>query len=204
MVNYKLLDELFGQFLSCHRQGYMLLACQAHFPSLHPPPCDIINHPNECTMVSGRNLRLLTLGLYVIPIGEGAVRVCAAALGGDQFDGDDPHELRGKISFFNWFAFCISLGGFVGLVFVVWAQNNEGWDLGFVLSALVALLGTVVLLAGLPFYRHQKPTGSPLTRILQVHMNRICSELANLLGFSCKSCCIIFYVCKILCYFVFQ
>ncbi|XP_066359041.1 protein NRT1/ PTR FAMILY 4.3-like isoform X1 [Miscanthus floridulus] len=148
--------------------GYMLLACQAHFPSLHPPPCDIVNHPSECTTVSGRNLSLLTLGLYVIPIGEGAVRVCAAALGGDQFDGDDPRELRGKASFFNWYAFCISLGGFVGLVFVVWVQNNEGWDLGFVLSALVALLGTLVLVAGLPFYRHQKPTGSPLTRILQV------------------------------------
>ncbi|CAN6381509.1 unnamed protein product [Urochloa humidicola] len=148
--------------------GYMLLACQAHFPSLHPPPCDIISHPSECTAVDGRNLSLLTLGLYMIPLGEGAVRVCAAALGGDQFDGDDPEELRGKASFFNWFAFCISLGGFVGLVCVVWVQNNEGWDLGFVLSAFVALLGSVVLLSGLPFYRHQKPTGSPLTRILQV------------------------------------
>ncbi|WVZ89181.1 hypothetical protein U9M48_035614 [Paspalum notatum var. saurae] len=148
--------------------GYMLLACQAYFPSLHPPPCDIINHPDECTTVSGRNLSLLTLGLYVVPIGEGAVRVCAAALGGDQFDSDDPQELRGKISFFNWFTFCISLGGFVGLVFVVWLQNNEGWGISFVLSAFVALLGTVVLIAGLPFYRHQKPTGSPLTRILQV------------------------------------
>ncbi|KAJ1264969.1 hypothetical protein BS78_08G041100 [Paspalum vaginatum] len=148
--------------------GYMLLACQAHFPSLHPPPCDIINHPEECATVSGRNLSLLTLGLYVIPIGEGAMRICAAALGGDQFDSDDPRELRGKISFFNWFAFCISLGGLVGLVFVVWLQNNVGWDLGFVISAFVALLGTVVLVAGLPLYRHQKPTGSPLTRILQV------------------------------------
>ncbi|PAN16459.1 hypothetical protein PAHAL_3G062400 [Panicum hallii] len=151
--------------------GYMLLACQAHFPSLHPPPCDITNHPDECTAVSGRNLGLLTLGLWVIPLGEGAVRVCAAALGGDQFDGGDPRELRGKISFFNWFAFCISLGGLVGLVFVVWVQNNEGWDLGFVLSALAALLGAVVLLAGLPFYRHQEPTGSPLTRILQVFVS---------------------------------
>ncbi|CAL4896458.1 unnamed protein product [Urochloa decumbens] len=146
--------------------GYMLLACQAHFPSLHPPPCDIAS--GECAAVSGRNLSLLTLGLYVIPLGEGAVRVCAAALGGDQFDGGDPRELRGKMSFFNWFAFCISLGGFVGLVLVVWVQNNEGWDLGFALSAIVALAGAVVLLAGLPFYRHQKPTGSPLTRILQV------------------------------------
>ncbi|CAL4903693.1 unnamed protein product [Urochloa decumbens] len=145
--------------------GYMLLACQAHFPSLHPPPCDIAG---ECAAVSGRDLSLLTLGLYVIPLGEGAVRVCAAALGGDQFDDGDPRELRGKMSFFNWFAFCISLGGFVGLVLVVWVQNSEGWDLGFALSAIVALAGAVVLLAGMPFYRHQKPTGSPLTRILQV------------------------------------
>jgi len=118
--------------------------------------------------VSGRNLSLLTLGLYVIPLGEGAVRVCAAALGGDQFDDSDPQELRGKMSFFNWYTFCISLGGFLGLVLVVWVQNNKGWDLGLALSALVALLGAVVLLTGLPFYRHQNPTGSPLTRILQV------------------------------------
>lgn len=147
----------------------MLLACQAHLPSLHPAPCDVTNSsPSECTTVSGRNLGLLTLGLYVVPVGEGAVRVCAAALGGDQFDREDPRELRGAASFFNWYTFCISLGGFAGLLFVVWVQDNEGWDLAFALSALVALLGTLVLVAGMPFYRHQKPTGSPLTRILQV------------------------------------
>jgi len=63
----------------------------------------MINRPNECAPVSGRNLSLLTLGLYLIPIGEGSLRSCAAALGGDQFDGDDPAELHGKISFFNWY-----------------------------------------------------------------------------------------------------
>ncbi|CAL4911095.1 unnamed protein product [Urochloa decumbens] len=148
--------------------GYMLLACQAHFPSLHPPPCDMINHPNECTPVSGRNLSLLTLGLYLIPIGESSLRTCAAALGGDQFDGDDPTELHGKISFFNWFEICISMGGFVGLVVLVWVQDNKGWGLGFTLAAVMALVGTVVVAAGLPFYRHRKPTGSPVTRILQI------------------------------------
>ena len=152
-----------------HGQGYMVLALQAHLPSLHPPPCDMINRPNECAPVSGRNLSLLTLGLYLIPIGEGSLRSCAAALGGDQFDGDDPAELRGKMSFFNWFAFCISLGGFVGLVFLVWVQENEGWALSFALAAFMVLAGTVVVVGGLPFYRHQKPTGSPLTRIFQVH-----------------------------------
>ncbi|KAF8725408.1 hypothetical protein HU200_019927 [Digitaria exilis] len=148
--------------------GYMLLAFQAHFPSLHPPPCDTVNNPNECTPVSGRNLSLLTLGLYLVPIGESSIRACAAALGGDQFDGDDPAEIPGKISFFNWYEICISLGGFLGLVVLVWVQDNKGWGLGFALAALMVLVGTAVVAVGLPFYRHREPTGSPVTRILQV------------------------------------
>uniref|UniRef100_A0A0D9XXY5 Major facilitator superfamily (MFS) profile domain-containing protein n=1 Tax=Leersia perrieri TaxID=77586 RepID=A0A0D9XXY5_9ORYZ len=159
-------------------QGYMLLACQAHFPSLHPPPCSVAgNGDRHCEAVSGRNLSLLRLGLYVIPLGEGALRVCGAAFGGDQFDGGavedgdgdgEESEMRAKASFFNWFAFCISLGGFVGLVVVVWVQNNQGWDLAFALAAIMALVAMAVVLAGLPFYRHRVPSGSPLTRILQV------------------------------------
>ncbi|KAF8768541.1 hypothetical protein HU200_007522 [Digitaria exilis] len=135
---------------------------QAHFPSLHPPPCDTVNNPNECTPVSGRNLSLLTLGLYLVPIGESSIRACAAALGGDQFDGDDPAEIPGKISFFNWYEICISLGGFLGLVVLVWVQDNKGWGLGFALAALMVLVGTAVVAVGLPFYRHREPTGSPV------------------------------------------
>ncbi|EES15877.1 protein NRT1/ PTR FAMILY 4.3 [Sorghum bicolor] len=148
--------------------GYMLLAYQAHVPSLHPPPCDMINNPSDCTPVSGRNLSLLTLGLYLIPLGESSLRTCAAALGGDQFDEDTPSELPGKISFFNWFEISISLGAMVGVVFLVWVQDNVGWDLGFALAALMVLAGTLGVAVGLPFYRHQKPAGSPITRILQV------------------------------------
>ncbi|CAD6267969.1 unnamed protein product [Miscanthus lutarioriparius] len=148
--------------------GYMLLAYQARFPSLHSPPCDMINNPSDCTPVSGRNLSLLTLGLYLIPVGESSVRTCAAALGGDQFDEDSPAELPGKISFFNWFEISISLGAMVGVVFLVWVQDNAGWDLGFALAALMVLVGTLGVAVGLPLYRHQKPAGSPITRILQV------------------------------------
>ncbi|WVZ83702.1 LOW QUALITY PROTEIN: hypothetical protein U9M48_030823 [Paspalum notatum var. saurae] len=147
--------------------GYLLLACQAYIPSLHPPPCDILsNHPTSA--LRGRNLSLLTLGLYLIPVGEGSVRACAAALGGDQFDGEDPAELHAKISFFNWFAFSISLGGFIGLIFLVRVQDNEGWGLSFALAAIMVFVGMVVVSCGLPLYRHRRPTGSPLTRIFQV------------------------------------
>jgi peptide/histidine transporter 3/4 len=56
----------------------------------------------------------------------------------------------------------------VGLVFVVWVENSKGWDIGFVVCALCVLLGMLIWIAGFPFYRNQLPTGSPITRILQV------------------------------------
>jgi hypothetical protein len=65
----------------------------------------------------------------------------------------------------------------VGVVFLVGVQDNVGWGLGFTLAALMVLVGTLGVAVGLPFYRHQKPAGSPVTRILQV---RTCSAACRL------------------------
>ncbi|KAF8701501.1 hypothetical protein HU200_033525 [Digitaria exilis] len=145
--------------------GYILLAIQAHVPSLHPPPCQV---PNTCEAVHGSNLSLLLLGIYMICIGEGAIRACLPALGGDQFDKTDPIEQRLEASFFNWYTFAVSFGGFVGLLFIVWVENNKGWDVGFAVCAGIVMLGLVVWAAGFPFYRNRLPSGSPITRIFQV------------------------------------
>ncbi|OEL23982.1 Protein NRT1/ PTR FAMILY 4.3 [Dichanthelium oligosanthes] len=148
--------------------GYILLAVQAHVPSLHPPPCTPGQQATTCESVHGSNLSLLLLGLYLIPIGDGAARACLPALGGEQFDISDPVEQRQEASFFNWYTFAVSTGGFVGLVFVVWVENTKGWDLGFIVCALCVLLGMLIWIAGFPFYRNQLPSGSPITRVLQV------------------------------------
>ncbi|ONM19297.1 Peptide transporter PTR2 [Zea mays] len=148
--------------------GYILLAVQAHVPSLHPPPCVPGQETSTCESVSGSNLSLLLLGLYLIPIGDGAARACLPALGGEQFDTSDPVEQRQESSFFNWYTFSVSTGGFVGLVFIVWVENSKGWDVGFAVCALSVLLGMLIWIAGLPLYRNQLPTSSPITRILQV------------------------------------
>ena len=147
--------------------GYILLAVQAHVPSLHPPPCSPTG-AQTCETVRGSNLSLLLLGLYLIPIGDGAARACLPALGGDQFDTADPVEQRQETSFFNWYTFAVSSGGFVGLVLVVWVENRRGWDIGFTVCALCVLLGMLIWMAGFPFYRNQLPGGSAITRILQV------------------------------------
>ena len=98
------------------------------------------------------------------------MRAALPSLGGDQFDDKDPVELQLKSSFFNWFTFGISLGGFIGLTLVVWIENNKGWDIGFGVSALAILLGVLAVASGVSFYRNQIPKGSPLTRIVQVNL----------------------------------
>ncbi|KAM0877957.1 hypothetical protein ACQ4PT_035154 [Festuca glaucescens] len=156
---------LFGPFMFL---GYGLLALQAYLPSLHPPPCNIKTELNNCKEVHGWNATLLYTALYMSAFGDGFIRVYLPSLGADQFDHEDPSESRQRSSFFNWYTFGISSGGFVGLIFIVWLENYKGWDIGLGVCAILILLGLLVVAAGLPFYRNQVPEGSPLTRILQV------------------------------------
>ncbi|XP_040384673.1 protein NRT1/ PTR FAMILY 4.6-like isoform X2 [Oryza brachyantha] len=149
--------------------GYILLAVQASTPSLHPPACSSSGGGGGgCEPVRGAKLSLLLLGLYLVPIGDGAARACLPALGGDQFDPADPDEQRQEASFYNWYTFAVSAGGFVGLVFIVWLQNSHGWGVGFAVCAAFVTVGLLLWAAAFPLYRNQLPTGSPLTRILQV------------------------------------
>ncbi|WVZ86218.1 hypothetical protein U9M48_033037 [Paspalum notatum var. saurae] len=148
--------------------GYGLLALQAYVPSLHPPSCNIETELSNCKEVHGWNATLFYAALYISAFGEGCIRACLPSLGADQFDHEDPSESHQQSSFFNWFTFGISFGGFVGLVFMVWLENYKGWDIGLGLSAILILLGLLVVTTGLPFYRNEVPEGSPLTRILQV------------------------------------
>ncbi|XP_042411316.1 protein NRT1/ PTR FAMILY 4.4-like isoform X2 [Zingiber officinale] len=148
--------------------GYGLLALQAHLPSLHPPHCNINDQGENCQKVHGWNSFLLYVGLYMLALGDGCVRVSSPSLGGDQFDGEDPVEVIERTSFFNSYAFGISLGGLIGLVLLVWIQNNKGWDIGFGVSALSVLLSVLVVASGFSCYRNQIPEGSPIARTLQV------------------------------------
>ncbi|PKU65353.1 protein NRT1/ PTR FAMILY 4.3 isoform X1 [Dendrobium catenatum] len=148
--------------------GLASLALQAHLPSLQPPKCDTVNEWNSCKKMSNLDASILYLSLYTVALGEGCLRSSMASFGGDQFDENGPIESQQKSSFFNWYTFDISLGGLLGLIFIVWIENNKGWDYGFGVSALVILFGLVSVASGFSFYRIQRPRGSPLTRLLQV------------------------------------
>lgn len=51
---------------------------------------------------------------------------------------------------------------------MVYVREKKGWGWGFGVPAAMTVLSIVVLVAGFPVYRYQKPMGSPLTRFVQV------------------------------------
>ncbi|KAH9319011.1 hypothetical protein KI387_020780, partial [Taxus chinensis] len=59
-------------------------------------------------------------------------------------------------------------GSLLAVTFVVWVQENKGWQLGFGLSSISILLVLAFFVLGTCKYRNRIPTGSPLTRIAQV------------------------------------
>ncbi|EAY94651.1 hypothetical protein OsI_16429 [Oryza sativa Indica Group] len=96
------------------------------------------------------------------------MRDCVPALGEDQFSNDDPEASHLRSNFLSWLKSANSLGALIGLVFLVWIEKNLGWDIGFLLCALIVIVGLLIAASGLPFYGMRKLNGSPLTRILQV------------------------------------
>ncbi|XP_062113157.1 protein NRT1/ PTR FAMILY 8.3-like [Humulus lupulus] len=107
-------------------------------------------------------------GLYLVALGTGGIKPCVSPFGGDQFDDTDPKERAKKRSFFNWFYFTICIGIFMATTFLAWIQNNVGWGLGFAIPTLCMGIAIACFLFGTPFYRFQKPNGSPITRMCQV------------------------------------
>lgn len=138
----------------------VLLTISASVPSLKPP--------KGAQAASSAQLGVFYLSLYLIALGTGGIKPCVSSFGADQFDSNDLKENRRKTSFFNWFYFSINIGALIASSVLVYIQTNVGWGWGFGIPAVAMGLAIVSFFVGSPRYRHQKPGGSPLTRIMQV------------------------------------
>ncbi|KAL5989823.1 hypothetical protein ACLOJK_010718 [Asimina triloba] len=151
--------------------GFAVLALQAHFPKLKPPPCNIFDRTSVCEKVDGGNAALLYTGLYLIAAGTAGVKAALPSHGADQFDEKDPKESRQMSSFFNCLLLSICVGGVVSLTLIVWVQTNKGWDWGFGVPTIAMLLAVLSFLAGIPFYRFHVSKGTnALVEIVQVYV----------------------------------
>lgn len=110
-----------------------------------------------------------TLGL--LALGSGGVKGALPALGGDQFDQNDPKEAKALARFFNWLLLSTTIGACVGVTGIVWVSTEKHyWYWGFFISTVATFIGFVILAIGKPFYRIVEPTpaNSPIIRIAQV------------------------------------
>jgi len=141
-----------------------LLTISASVPKLKPHCND--SDPN-CQATTGQ-IGVFFLSLYIIAIGTGGIKPCVSSFGADQFDETDEVEEKKKSSFFNWFYLSINIGALVASSVLVWIQENVGWEWGFGIPTVTMGIAVCSFFSGTVLYRHQKPGGSPLTRIAQV------------------------------------
>ncbi|XP_022964063.1 protein NRT1/ PTR FAMILY 5.2-like [Cucurbita moschata] len=147
--------------------GMSLLTMVVSLPTLKPPSCAQPT-ASHCDKPSTVQLDLYFGALYIVAIGIGGTKPNISTIGAGQFDDFHPKEKSQKISFFNWWMFGIFFGGFLANIILVYIQDNIGWTLGYGLPTAGLAIATAIFVAGIPFYRHKVPAGSPFTRMAKV------------------------------------
>ena len=145
-----------------------LLTLAVSLPALKPPPCAQGMADEDCQRATSLQVGILFLALYIIAAGTGGTKPNISTMGADQFDEFEPKERAHKLSFFNWWVSFILVGTIFANTVLVYIQDNVGWTLGYGIPTTGLAFSVLVFLLGTPFYRHRLPSGSPLTRILQV------------------------------------
>ncbi|KAG9134468.1 hypothetical protein Leryth_019924 [Lithospermum erythrorhizon] len=148
--------------------GLVILTIQARSKSLKPPHCDKTIPNVHCEKVHGGEAAMLFTGLYLVALGVGGIKGSLAPHGAEQLDEDTPRGRKQRSTFFNYFVFCLASGALIAVTFVVWIEDNKGWEWGFGISTMAVFLSIPVFLSASTFYRNKIPTGSPLTTIAKV------------------------------------
>ncbi|KAK6924959.1 Proton-dependent oligopeptide transporter family [Dillenia turbinata] len=148
--------------------GLLILTIQAHIPSLKPPACAPAYASTPCQEIDGGKAAMLFSGLYLVALGVGGIKGSLPAHGADQFDETSPNGRKQRSTFFNYYVFSLSSGALIAVTFVVWIEDNKGWQWGFGISTAAILLSIPIFMLGSTTYRTKVPIGSPITTIFKV------------------------------------
>ncbi|KAM6594126.1 hypothetical protein CsatA_001829 [Cannabis sativa] len=158
--------------------GLLILTIQAQIPSLKPSACaSVKSFFSHCQEVDEWERVMLFLGLYLVALGVGGIKGSLPPHGAQQFDESTPQGRKQRSEFFNYFIFCLSCGALIAVTWVVWIEDNKGWQWGFGTATVTILVSIPLFLLGSPFYRSKVPTGSPITTMLKVLVAAICNSI---------------------------
>ncbi|KAF8037299.1 hypothetical protein BT93_B0260 [Corymbia citriodora subsp. variegata] len=148
--------------------GLLVLMIQARIPSLNPPSCVSSGTHSPCQELGGARAVMLFAGLYLVALGVGGIKGSLPPHGAEQFDETTPEGRKQRSSFFNYYIFSLSCGALLAVTFVVWIEDNIGWQWGLGISAATILISIPIFLLASSTYRIKTPTGSPITTVFKV------------------------------------
>ncbi|BBN07541.1 protein MpNPF19 [Marchantia polymorpha subsp. ruderalis] len=165
-----LADAFFGPFWviigACvvYAAGLVTLVLSVSLPELVPPRCDAV----VCKPASQHIQSVFMAGLFITCMGTAGVKPNVLSLGQQQFDDTDPVEKEKGTLFFSIYYAVYNFGLFVASTLFFWIQTDVGFKQGYGIMAGFFFFSAIVFCSGIPFLRHQRPGGSPLTALAQV------------------------------------
>ncbi|KAI7756188.1 hypothetical protein M8C21_032394, partial [Ambrosia artemisiifolia] len=167
LVGAFIADAFIGRYLTIILASliYIMALALLAFSTLLPSDCKNANGDSSCS--SRIQVIMFFVSLYLVAFAQGGHKPCVQAFGADQFDADNPQELRAKSSFFNWWYFGLCGGSTVGIFVVSYIQENLSWGLGFGIPSIIMVFALIMFLTGTMSYRFREKTQerSALTRI---------------------------------------
>ncbi|KAM7483273.1 hypothetical protein LguiB_007856 [Lonicera macranthoides] len=148
--------------------GLLILTVQAHISSMKAPTCSSTSRNTKCEELNSGKAAMLYTGLYLVALGVGGIKGSLPSHGAEQFDEKTAQGRKQRSTFFNYYVFCLSCGALIAVTFVVWIEDNKGWQWGFGISTATILISIPIFLLGSAIYRMKVPTGSPITTIFKV------------------------------------
>ncbi|KAF9597882.1 hypothetical protein IFM89_022094 [Coptis chinensis] len=142
--------------------GLVLLTLTASLQSLRPQLCNK-GLLETCETPSQFQFAILYSAITLVALGMGGTRFTIASMGADQFE-----KAKDQGTFFNWYFFTLYVASAIGIIAIVYVENNVGWGLGFGLCLAINAAGLAVFILGKRYYRHIKPRGSPFTNLARV------------------------------------
>ncbi|KAA8525274.1 hypothetical protein F0562_007129 [Nyssa sinensis] len=147
--------------------GMTLLWLTAMIPQLKPAPCDQFNY--NCNSPTAPQLAVLFSSFGLISIGAGCIRPCSMAFGADQLNNkENPNNERVLQSFFNWYYAVTGISTVLALTIIVYIQDQFGWQVGFVVPAILMVFSVLMFLLGSSLYIKVKASKSLFTGFIQV------------------------------------
>ncbi|KAJ0603818.1 putative proton-dependent oligopeptide transporter family, PTR2 family proton/oligopeptide symporter [Helianthus annuus] len=157
LVGAFIADAFLGRYLTIIIASllYVLALALLAFSTLIPSDCtNSIDGGSSCS--PQLQVIIFLISLYLVAFAQGGHKPCVQAFGADQFDADDPEELKSKSSFFNWWYFGLCGGSTVGIFVVSYIQENLSWGLGFGIPCIIMGFALIMFLSGTMSYRFRE------------------------------------------------